>query len=61
VTGELESVVTAIPGPRSRALAAELAALRGAGRHYLAGDYPVFWERADGALVTDVDGNPISI
>ena len=24
---------------------------------YLAADYPVFWERASGALVTDVDGN----
>jgi len=57
VTGELEAVVTAIPGPRSRALAAELARYEAPGVTYLAGDYPVFWERAAGALVTDVDGN----
>lgn len=57
MTGELESVVTAIPGPRSRALAAELARYEAPGVTYLAGDYPVFWERAAGALVTDVDGN----
>ncbi|HEY0380730.1 MAG TPA: aspartate aminotransferase family protein [Candidatus Elarobacter sp.] len=54
---ELESVVTAVPGPRSRALAAELAAYEAPGVTYLADDYPVFWESASGALVTDVDGN----
>jgi 4-aminobutyrate aminotransferase-like enzyme len=54
---ELESVVTAIPGPRSRALAAELARYEAPGVTYLAGDYPVFWERASGASVVDVDGN----
>jgi 4-aminobutyrate aminotransferase-like enzyme len=57
VIGELESVVTAVPGPRSRALAAELARYEAPGVTYLAADYPVFWERASGALVTDVDGN----
>ena len=50
-------MVTAIPGPRSRTLAAELARYEAPGVTYLAGDYPVFWERAAGALVTDVDGN----
>ncbi len=57
MTAELESMVTAIPGPRSRTLAAELARYEAPGVTYLAGDYPVFWERAAGALVTDVDGN----
>ena len=52
-----ESLVTAVPGPRSRALAAELVAYEAPGVTYLAGDYPVFWESASGALVTDVDGN----
>jgi 4-aminobutyrate aminotransferase-like enzyme len=52
-----ESVVTAVPGPRSRALAAELAAYEAPGVTYLGEDYPVFWESASGALVTDVDGN----
>jgi 4-aminobutyrate aminotransferase-like enzyme len=54
---ELESVVTAIPGPRSRELATELARYEAPGVTYLADDYPVFWERATGALITDVDGN----
>jgi 4-aminobutyrate aminotransferase-like enzyme len=54
---ELESVVTAVPGPRSRALAAELAAYEAPGVTYVGDDYPVFWESASGALVTDVDGN----
>lgn len=54
---ELEAIVTAIPGPRSRALAAELARYEAPGVTYLGADYPVFWERAAGALVTDVDGN----
>jgi 4-aminobutyrate aminotransferase-like enzyme len=54
---ELEAIVTAVPGPRSRALAAELAAYEAPGVTYLAADYPVFWESAAGALVTDADGN----
>jgi 4-aminobutyrate aminotransferase-like enzyme len=53
----LEKLVTAVPGPRSRALAAELAAYEAPGVTYLAADYPVFWERAAGALVADADGN----
>jgi 4-aminobutyrate aminotransferase-like enzyme len=55
--GELESIVTAIPGPRSRALAAELARYEAPGVTYLGPEYPVFWERANGPLVTDADGN----
>ncbi|HTW85661.1 MAG TPA: aspartate aminotransferase family protein [Candidatus Sulfotelmatobacter sp.] len=54
---ELESVVTAIPGPRSRALAERLARYEAPGVTYLGDDYPVFWESARGALVVDVDGN----
>ena len=53
----LEALVTEVPGPRSRALAAELAEYEAPGVTYLAADYPVFWESAAGALVTDVDGN----
>jgi 4-aminobutyrate aminotransferase-like enzyme len=52
-----EAIVTAVPGPRSRSLAAELAVYEAPGVTYLSDDYPVFWERAAGALVTDVDGN----
>lgn len=57
MTDELEAIVTAVPGPRSRALAAELAQYEAPGVTYFAGDYPVFWERASGALVVDADGN----
>ena len=52
-----ETLVSAIPGPRSRALAAELARYEAPGVTYLGPDYPVFWESASGALVVDVDGN----
>jgi 4-aminobutyrate aminotransferase-like enzyme len=55
--GGFESIVTAVPGPRSRALAAQLARYEAPGVTYLGDDYPVFWERASGALVTDADGN----
>ena len=57
MTDTLESIVTAIPGPRSRALANELARGESRGVTYLADDYPVFWESGDGARVRDVDGN----
>ncbi|MDB5071868.1 MAG: Aminotransferase class-III [Candidatus Eremiobacteraeota bacterium] len=54
---DLDAVVTAVPGPMSRALAAELAQFEAPGVTYLAADYPVFWASASGATVTDVDGN----
>ena len=54
---DLEHIVTAIPGPRSRELARRLAAVESRGVTYLGDDFPVFWERAEGALVTDADGN----
>ena len=55
--GDFESLVTAVPGPRSRAFASLLAAFEAPGVTYLGDDYPVFWESAAGATVTDVDGN----
>jgi 4-aminobutyrate aminotransferase-like enzyme len=54
---DFESLVTEVPGPRSRELAAQLARFEAPGVTYLGSDYPVFWESAAGALVTDVDGN----
>jgi 4-aminobutyrate aminotransferase-like enzyme len=53
----LESIVTPVPGPFSRALAAELATYEAPGVTYLGDDYPVFWASASGATVSDVDGN----
>jgi 4-aminobutyrate aminotransferase-like enzyme len=52
-----ERIVTAVPGPRSLALQAKIARYEARGVTYLGAEYPVFWERAHGALVTDVDGN----
>jgi 4-aminobutyrate aminotransferase-like enzyme len=57
MTDEFESIVSAVPGPRSLALAASLRATEPRGVTYLAPDFPVFWESGRGALVTDVDGN----
>lgn len=50
---------TAVPGPKSRALAAELHGVESRNVTFVdpAGRFPVFWESAQGCLVTDVDGN----
>ncbi len=57
MTEDVERVISAIPGPRSLALGAELARTEARGVTYLASDFPVFWDSASGALVYDVDGN----
>jgi 4-aminobutyrate aminotransferase-like enzyme len=54
---QLPHLVTAVPGPRSRALAARLAAVESRNVTALAPEPPIFWERAEGANVWDVDGN----
>jgi 4-aminobutyrate aminotransferase/(S)-3-amino-2-methylpropionate transaminase len=51
------SLVTAVPGPRSRALAQRLAAVESRNVTALAPEPPIFWERAAGANVWDADGN----
>jgi hypothetical protein len=51
------SLVTAVPGPRSRALARRLAAVESRNVTALAPEPPIFWERAAGANVWDADGN----
>jgi 4-aminobutyrate aminotransferase-like enzyme len=53
----LPELVSAVPGPRSHALAARLARVESPDTTYLADDFPVFWERAEGANVWDADGN----
>lgn len=50
-------MVTPPPGPRSRALAEELARYESPNVTCLTEDFPVFWEEARGANVRDVDGN----
>ncbi len=49
-------LVTPVPGPRSLALAGRLAACESRGVTALA-PAPIFWERAQGSNVWDVDGN----
>jgi 4-aminobutyrate aminotransferase-like enzyme len=53
----LPELRTPPPGPRSLALARELARWESPNVTYLAPDFPVFWEEARGANVRDVDGN----
>ena len=53
----LECLVTEVPGPRTAQLAARLRAHESRNVTFIAEDFPVFWESADGATVTDVDGN----
>jgi 4-aminobutyrate aminotransferase-like enzyme len=53
----LPDLRTEVPGPRSRALAAKLRRHESRNVTFLADDWPIFWERADGANVWDVDGN----
>ncbi len=57
MSDQLEAILTEIPGPRSRELAATLAAREPRGVTFVSSDVPVFWERAQGSTVTDVDGN----
>jgi 4-aminobutyrate aminotransferase-like enzyme len=53
----LERLVSAVPGKRTAELAASLRSYESRNVTYLADDFPVFWESASGATVTDVDGN----
>jgi 4-aminobutyrate aminotransferase-like enzyme len=50
-------LLTEVPGPRSRSLAARLARVESPDVTCLAPEPPIFWERAAGANVWDVDGN----
>lgn len=53
----LPEIRTAVPGPRSRALAARLAAVESRNVTCLVPEPPICWERAAGANVWDADGN----
>ena len=53
----LPEVITSVPGPQSRACAEKLARFEAREVTLLTEDFPVFWERADGVNVWDVDGN----
>jgi acetylornithine/succinyldiaminopimelate/putrescine aminotransferase len=53
----LPELITQIPGPASRALAVRLRSCESRNVTYLADDFPVFWQRAEGTNVWDSDGN----
>ena len=53
----LPHLINGIPGPRSRQLARELCACESRNVTYVSPQFPIFWERAEGANVWDVDGN----
>jgi len=48
---------TKIPGPKSRALARQLRRYESRNVTYVSDHWPIFWKRALGANVWDVDGN----
>ncbi len=54
---QLPQIVTAVPGPRSRALAQRLAAVENPEVTCLAEPPPIFWSRGAGVNVLDADGN----
>jgi 4-aminobutyrate aminotransferase-like enzyme len=53
----LPDIVSAIPGPQSRAYAEKLSCYEAREVTFLTEGFPVFWERAEGVNVWDVDGN----
>lgn len=54
---ELEELRAAVPGPRSRELTKALRSFESRNVTFVDRDFPIFWESASGATVTDVDGN----
>jgi len=53
----LPSRKTRIPGPRSRALSRQLRRYESRNITFVSDRWPIFWQRASGANVWDVDGN----
>ena len=53
----LPELVTSIPGPKSLALAERLRKYESHNVTYVADDWPIFWQKAQGTNVWDVDGN----
>lgn len=53
----LPELITAVPGPRSRACAEKLSRFECREVTWMAEDFPIFWERAEGTNVWDADGN----
>ncbi len=56
-SGVLPKLVTEIPGPRSVQLARELRRYESRNVTFLDDGFPIFWDKASGSNVWDVDGN----
>lgn len=54
---DLEEIRTEVPGPRSRELTPALRSFESRNVTFVDKDFPIFWESAFEAIVTDVDGN----
>jgi 4-aminobutyrate aminotransferase-like enzyme len=54
---ELPKLITEVPGPTSRALAKKLKKFEAPTVTYVSEHWPVFWDRAEGFHIWDVDGN----
>lgn len=54
---DLEEIRTEVPGPRSRELTPTLRSFESRNVTFVDKDFPIFWESASEALVSDVDGN----
>jgi 4-aminobutyrate aminotransferase/(S)-3-amino-2-methylpropionate transaminase len=57
VNDSLPSRKTRIPGPKSRALSRQLRRYESRNITFVSDHWPIFWQRAAGANVWDVDGN----
>ena len=57
MSDELERIVTKVPGPRTTELIPSLRSYESQNVTYVDDEFPVFWESASGATITDVDGN----
>ena len=55
--GMLPKIFTNVPGEKSLAWGRRLAEVECRNTTFLAADWPIFWERAEGVNVWDVDGN----
>ncbi len=53
----LPALITEIPGPQSLSLSKELKLYESRNVTYVADEWPVFWQRAEGVNVWDEDGN----
>ncbi len=53
----LPKILTKVPGEKSMGLARRLAEAECRNTTYLGDDWPIFWEKAEGVNVWDVDGN----